>query len=59
MVALQGGYNFFELAWYRAMYHVRKLKPDKAHPSLQVYENDPAAVAHSNEILTSLYLPLK
>ena len=60
-VSLQGSYDFLELAWYSAMCHLRmrKLKLDKRRPTLEVYENDPQAVAHSNQILTSLYLPLK
>lgn len=59
MVTLQGIYDFLELACYSAMCHVRKLKLDRTRRTLVVYENDPAAVAHSNEILISLYLPLK
>ncbi|MCG8427580.1 MAG: SRPBCC family protein [Chromatiales bacterium] len=60
-VTLQGSYEFLELAWYSAMSHLRmkKLKLDTSRPSLEVYENDPASVDHSNEIRTALYLPIK
>lgn len=58
---LKGGYNFLELAWYAAMSHVRMLKQkvDRSRPSLEVYENDPRNLASSNEILTSIYVPIK
>ena len=60
-VTLQGSYSFLGLAWYSANAHLRmyKYKRDRARPSLEVYENDPCAVGHSNELLTTLYLPLK
>jgi hypothetical protein len=43
------------------MSHLRmyKLKQDSARPSLEVYENDPESVTHSNEIRTTLYIPLR
>jgi len=60
-VSVKGSYNFLELAWYSAMSHVRmlKLKMDKSRPSLEVYENDPETVAHTNEIHTTLYIPIR
>lgn len=60
-VSVEGSYNFLELAWYSAMNHIRmlKLKMDKSRPSLEVYENDPETVAHTNEIHTSLYIPIR
>ena len=60
-VTLQGSYDFLELAWYAAMSHIRmkKLKFDPKRPSMEVYENDPNTVANSNEILTSIYVPIK
>ncbi len=56
-----GDYQFLELAWYKIFSHVRmlKLKMDMRRPSLEIYENDPAAVSHGNEISTCLYLPIK
>lgn len=60
-VTLQGSYNFLGLAWYAANSHLRmhKIKRDRSRPSLEVYENDPRSVSDSNELLTTLYLPLK
>ncbi len=57
----QGSYEFLESAWYAAMAHIymSKLKLDKSRPSVEVYVNDPNEVAHSNEIKTSLLVPLK
>ena len=60
-VNVEGSYSFLELAWYSAMSHIRmlKLKMDVSRPSLEIYENDPEEVAHSNDIRTSLYIPVK
>ena len=60
-VSVQGSYSFLGLAWYAANSHLRmhKFKRDRSRPSLEVYENDPRAVSSSNELLTTLYLPLK
>jgi effector-binding domain-containing protein len=60
-VSVSGSYNFLELAWYSAMSHIRmlKFKMDKSRPSLEVYENDPDTVAHTNEIQTTLYVPIR
>jgi len=60
-VTLQGSYSFLGLAWYSANSHLRmhKVKRDGSRPSLEVYENDPGAVSDSNELLTTLYLPVK
>ena len=56
-----GDYRFLELAWYKAHSQVQmlKLKIDKKRPSMEVYENDPTSVEDSNQILTSIYLPIK
>jgi DNA gyrase inhibitor GyrI len=58
---LKGSYEFHELAWYQAYSHLRmlKLKPQSRHAALEIYENDPSRVAHSNEILTSILVPIK
>ncbi len=60
-VEVRGSYDFLESAWYSAMSHIRmlKLKQDRSRPSLEVYENDPCSVEHSNEIRTSLHIPIK
>jgi len=60
-VSLRGSYAFLEMAWYSANAHLRmhKLKRDERRPSLEIYENDPRSVSDSNELLTTLYLPLK
>ncbi len=60
-VTLQGSYEFLELAWYSAMSHLRmiKLKQDKSRPTYEVYENDPGEVASTNEILTTLFIPIR
>ncbi|MEW8003425.1 MAG: SRPBCC family protein [Candidatus Thiodiazotropha sp.] len=58
---LQGSYEFLELAWYQAYAHLQmqKIKPLHRQPPREVYENDPARVIHSNEIVTSIYIPIK
>ncbi len=58
---LKGDYKFLELAWYSAIGHVQmlKLKYDKKRPTLEVYENDPEQVENTNDILTTLYIPIK
>lgn len=60
-VTVKGNYQFLELAWYSANAHVQmiKLKYDKSRASLEVYENDPEKVGSSNEIITTLYVPIK
>ena len=60
-ISLQGSYDFLEVTWYSAMAHMRmhKLKMDTSRPSFEVYQNDPATVAHTNEIQTSLYIPIR
>jgi effector-binding domain-containing protein len=58
---LQGSYEFLELAWYQAYSHLRmqKIKPLIKSASLEVYENDPNRVTHTNEIITSILIPIK
>lgn len=60
-VDVLGNYEFLELAWFSAMGHLkmRKIKIDNKAPSLEVYVNDPNSVEYTNEIKTSLYIPLK
>jgi DNA gyrase inhibitor GyrI len=58
---LQGSYDFMELAWYQAYAHLQmqKIRPQHKRASLEVYENDPGSVSHSNEIITAIYIPIK
>jgi effector-binding domain-containing protein len=58
---LQGSYDFMELAWYQAYAHLQmqKIRPQHKRASLEVYENDPGSVSHSNEIVTTIYIPIK
>ncbi|MCG8378463.1 MAG: GyrI-like domain-containing protein [Proteobacteria bacterium] len=60
-VTLKGDYSFLELAWHSAYTHVctRKIKIDKKRPSLEIYENDPNQLENTNELITSLYIPVK
>ena len=60
-VSLKGSYDFLEMTWYSAMSHLRmrKLKMDKSRPSMEVYENDPGAVKDTNDLETTLYIPLR
>lgn len=55
-----GSYDFLKLTWYSAMAHLRmaRIRVDRSRPSLEVYENDPTGVGHSNEIHTTLYIPV-
>ncbi|MCM8854133.1 MAG: SRPBCC family protein [Candidatus Thiodiazotropha sp.] len=58
---LRGSYEFLELAWYQAYSHLQmqKIKPQQKRAPLEMYENDPATVNHTNEISTSIYIPIQ
>jgi effector-binding domain-containing protein len=58
---LTGSYEFLELAWYQAYAHLQmqKIRPQMKRASREVYENDPNTVNHSNEIVTSIYIPIQ
>ncbi len=58
---LKGSYEFLELAWYQAYSHLQmlKLKPQHQRASLEIYKNDPTTVEHSNEIVTSILIPIR
>ena len=60
-VSIRGSYDFLEAAWYSTMNHLRmyKLKQDRSRPWLEVYENDARQTHHSNEVRTTLYVPLR
>jgi effector-binding domain-containing protein len=57
----QGSYEFLGSAWNAAMGQVKmqKLKFDTSRPSLEIYTNSPDQVAHSNELVTLLQIPIK
>lgn len=60
-IDVMGSYQFLESAWYAAMAHIymMKLNVDGSRPSVEVYMNDPNEVTHSNQIKTSLLVPIK
>ncbi|MCG8489868.1 MAG: GyrI-like domain-containing protein [Chromatiales bacterium] len=60
-MTMKGSYEFLELAWYQVYSHLQmqKIKPQKKAACFEVYENDPNEVSHTNEITTSIYVPVK
>jgi effector-binding domain-containing protein len=42
------------------MAHLRmyRIKQDTTRPSLEVYAEDPRSVAHDNDILTQIFVPI-
>ncbi len=60
-MTLHGDHQFLPLAWYALRSHCRihKIKFDKRRPALEIYHDDPSKVSDSNQIATSLYLPIK
>ena len=60
-VTLKGAYQFLELAWYSAHAHLymKKIKFAKNRPSLEIYENDSAEIENTNDLITSIHIPLK
>jgi effector-binding domain-containing protein len=60
-VRYQGSYQFIGSAWNAAMGQAKmlKLKLDKSKPALEIYTNTPDQVAHSNELVTLIQIPLK
>lgn len=58
---LQGSYGFLKGAWYSAMCHLKmtKIKFDWKRPCVELYENDPKQAEHSNQIVTSIFIPIK
>jgi hypothetical protein len=58
---LRGSYEFLELARCQAYAHLQmqKIKPQHKLASRVVYANDHTTVDHSNEIVTSIYLPIQ
>jgi effector-binding domain-containing protein len=60
-VRYQGSYEFLGSAWNAAIGQAKmqKLKLDTSRPSLEIYTNSPDQVAHSNELVTLLQIPIK
>ena len=60
-VTLQGNYDFLESAWYSAYAHMKmhSIKTDKKRPALEIYENNLNTVSTSNDLLTTLCIPLR
>ena len=60
-VTLAGKYDYLELAWHSVMSHLRmrKIKQDSSRPSLEVYENGLRATVDSNDIRTTLLVPVR
>ena len=60
-VTLRGGYEFLEAAWNSAFGHLRmaKLKYDGKRPPIEIYDTNPSQVGSSQDLLTSIYLPLR
>lgn len=58
---LKGSYEFLELAWYQAYSHLQmqKIKPESRRAAREVYEVDPATVSHTNDLITSIYIPVR
>jgi DNA gyrase inhibitor GyrI len=57
---LRGSYDFLEPAWSCLMAHLRmyRITQDTTRPSLEVYAEDPRSVAHENDILTQIFVPI-
>jgi predicted transcriptional regulator YdeE len=60
-MTLHGDLQFLPLGWYALSSHCRmhKIKLDKARPALEIYHDDSATVTDSNQIKTTLYIPIK
>lgn len=60
-VELKGSYEFLELAWHTAVCHLRMTKRKWTHKrdELEIYATDPSAVAHSNEVVTRILIPVR
>jgi DNA gyrase inhibitor GyrI len=57
---LQGSYQFLGPVWSSVMAHLQmhKIRRDRSRPCLEVYVNDPTKVAHSNDLLTRILVPV-
>ena len=60
-MTLQGDLKFLPQAWHALVSHCRmyRIKTDPSRPALEIYQQDPAEVGDSNQLVTTLYLPIK
>ncbi len=60
-MTMRGDHRFLPLAWHALSSHcqMHRIKRDKSRPDLEIYHDDPAEVADSNEILTALYMAVR
>ncbi len=60
-MTLQGGLEFLPLAWHALASHCRmyRHKTDPKRPALEIYQQDPAEVDDGNQLLTTLYMPIR
>jgi len=60
-MTLHGDHRFLPLGWYALTSHCRvhKIKFDPARPALEIYHHDPGELADSNQLCSTLYLPIK
>lgn len=58
---LKGSYRFLQSAWHCAITNVKmhKIKMDWGRPSVELYENDVREIKDTNELVTSIFLPVK
>jgi|MEHZ01.4.fsa_nt_MEHZ011273679.1_10 effector-binding domain-containing protein len=58
---LKGGYQYLKATWHSSINNVKmhKIKMDWNRPCVELYENDPRTAEHNNNIVTSLFVPIK
>ncbi len=60
-LTLRGDLRFLPMGWYALATHCRmhKIKVEPARPALEIYQQDPVAIEDPNQVVTTLYLPIK
>ena len=58
---LKGSYDFLKSAWYSAMSHLKmtKTKLDWKRPCVELYENNLRDIEDTNDLVTSIFVPVK
>lgn len=58
---LRGDHRFLPLGWYALGSHCRmhRIKLDRARPALEIYHDDPAEAADSNQVTTAMYMAIR
>ncbi len=58
---LKGSYQYLKATWHCAINDVKmhKIKMDWKRPCVELYENDPREATHGNDIVTSIFVPIK